>query len=359
MGKREMRIHGEFTGGNIRCLKVSGDDVYLENELRDTADGKTWFYWAFCVEGAQGRTLTFHLGDTRLGYHGPAVSFDLAAWSWLGTLGEDGESFTYSFGEAEGRVYFAHHQLYHPDRFLAFAKERGLTVETLCQSKRGRAVPAVRFGEGETVILTARHHACESTGDYVLEGVLTELLENPIRGLSVLCVPFVDYDGVVDGDQGKNRAPHDHNRDYVSGAESIHPEARAIRAYMDKNPPRFAFDFHSPWHIGGRNDNVFIVRRGTIPLEAQERMGRLFEQALLCGAMDYRTENDMPANTDWNRDRNPTFATFASRLSGCELAFTLETTYYGTPEHPISQQGLVLLGRSFARGLRRYVTEGK
>lgn len=353
-----MRIHNGFVGGNIRVVETVGDEVYLENELRDTAEGKTWFYWAFCVEGAQGKTLTFHLGDTRLGYHGPAVSADLKSWSWLGEMNPDGESFTYHFGESEECVYFAHHQLYHPDRFFAFAKSYGLTVETLCKSKRGRDVPAIRFGEGEsTVILTARHHACESTGDYVLEGVLRGLLDEPIEGLSVLCVPFVDYDGVVDGDQGKNRAPHDHNRDYVDGVASIHSAPKAIRAYMEKKPPRFAFDFHSPWHIGERNDNVFIVRRGTLPIDRQERIGRLLEEELIEDAMIYRTANDMPANTDWNRDRNPTFATFASRLPSCELAFTLETTYHGTPEHPTSGEKLVSLGRSFARALGRYLTE--
>jgi len=53
-----MKIHGNFTGGNIRVLKVDGSHVYVQNELRDTIGD--WFYWAFCVEGAQGQTLTFH-----------------------------------------------------------------------------------------------------------------------------------------------------------------------------------------------------------------------------------------------------------------------------------------------------------
>ena len=353
-----MRIHGDFVGGNIRVTRISGDEVVLENELRDTVSGKTWFYWAFCVEGAEGRTLTFRLGPTRLGYHGPAVSHDLAAWSWLGETCEDGESFTYHFGESESRVYFAHHQLYHPARFFSLASRLGLSVETLCLSKKGRAVPSVRFGEGRTLLLTARHHACESTGNYLLEGVLRELCEAPIEGLSVLCVPFVDYDGVLDGDQGKNRAPHDHNRDYVDENEAVHPETKAIRAYAEQNPPHFAFDFHSPWHIGGQNDKVFIVRRGTVPLERQERIGQLFEQCLAAGTMEYRTANDMPANTDWNRDSNPTFATYVSRLASCELAFTLETTYFGTPQQPVTDEKLVLLGRSFAMALRRYLAEG-
>ena len=67
-------------------------------------------------------------------------------------------------------------------------------------------MPYVTFGEGErTLLLTARHHACESTGSYVLEGVLDTLLREPIPNTRVICVPFVDYDGVIDGDQGPEK----------------------------------------------------------------------------------------------------------------------------------------------------------
>ena len=40
-------------------------------------------------------------------------------------------------------------------------------------------------------------------------------------------VPFVDKDGVEEGDQGKNRAPRDHNRDYAGA--SMYPETGALR----------------------------------------------------------------------------------------------------------------------------------
>ena len=56
-----LHIHGDFTGGNIHVKDITGDTVILENELRDTQED--WFYWAFCVSGAQGRTLTFRMAD--------------------------------------------------------------------------------------------------------------------------------------------------------------------------------------------------------------------------------------------------------------------------------------------------------
>ena len=349
-----MRIHAEFVGGNIRVKETVGDTVYLENELRDTIPGKDWFYWAFCVEGAEGRTLTFVLGKTRLGYFGPAVSHDLREWHWLGA--SEQESFTYTFGKDESRVYFAHSMLYHPDRFLSFAERKGLAVKTLCQSRRGRTVPCVTLGEGDSLLLlTARHHCCESTGSYVLEGVLDALSDRPIEGLRVFCVPFVDYDGAVDGDQGKNRAPYDHNRDYAPDASPIYPETAAIRALAVEKTPRFAFDFHSPYHLGGRNDCVFIVRRGTVDAARLTRFGRLFEASLTDGAVPYRTANDIPPNTEWNSDASATCASFMSKREGCELTFTLENAYFGTPGNPVSGEGYVELGRCFVRALRRYL----
>jgi hypothetical protein len=54
----------------------------------------------------------------------------------------------------------------------------------------------------------------------------------------------VDKDGVEAGDQGKNRMPHDHNRDY--GDNPIYPEIQAISDIAHKYKIHFAIDFHCP-----------------------------------------------------------------------------------------------------------------
>ena len=93
------------------------------------------------------------------------------------------------------------------------------------QEKEKTLRPLVFHWEGyKKVLLTSRHHACESTGSYVLEGVIKALCENPIEGYEFFVVPMTDFDGVCDGDQGKNRIPHDHNRDYDPDVPSIYSE---------------------------------------------------------------------------------------------------------------------------------------
>ena len=72
-----IKIHRDFIGGNIRVKSIDSDEITLENELRDSNE---WFYWAFCIEGAEGRELTFRMQNHRLGYYGPALSHDLKSW---------------------------------------------------------------------------------------------------------------------------------------------------------------------------------------------------------------------------------------------------------------------------------------
>ena len=100
------------------------------------------------------------------------------------------------------------------------------------------------------VLVTGRHHACETIASYVLEGFLQEAMsDNPVgerfrKRYVLYAIPFVDKDGVEEGDQGKNRKPHDHNRDY--GDQSLFPEVQAIKDLDRAVDFRFALDFHCP-----------------------------------------------------------------------------------------------------------------
>ena len=346
-----MLIHQNFIGGNITVKEIDGNTVVLENELRDTTGD--WFYWAFCVEGAENKTITFKFQQERLGYFGPAVSYDLENWRWLDSI--DGDSFTYQFGKNENKVYFAHSMLYHPKRFFDFADKHNLKIQELCKGYKGSSVPCVKFGEGNTsIILTARNHACESTGNYVLEGVLEELITNPIPDAKVFCVPFVDFEGVIRGDQGKSRAPHDHNRDYSYDEESIYPECNAIKEYAKVNGCNYGFDFHSPWHKGDVNDTVFIVQNRIEKLDKLNKFGEIFEESITENSFKYEHKNDYPPNTGWN-ECGAQFSNYMSNRAENEVAFTLETAYFGTSDNKVSPDKLLQLGHCFAKALGKYI----
>ena len=58
-------VDANLPAGNVVVEGISGDTVRLRQDLRDTAG--EWFYWAFRVTGAAGRTLTFDFTNKKGG----------------------------------------------------------------------------------------------------------------------------------------------------------------------------------------------------------------------------------------------------------------------------------------------------
>ena len=351
-----IEISTAFCGGNAKDVSFDGKTVKFHPDIRDT-DGD-WFYWALEVKGAGGMTLSFDMSPKNyVGYFGAAVSHDLHSWKWSDTANEDRTGFTYTFAPDENDVFFAHDMLYHPSDFYSFAEKHGLSVSILCTDRKGTPVPYLEIGRGSRVILlTARHHCCESTGNYGMEGIIDEYMKNPLPDSRIVAIPFIDADGVVAGDQGKNRFPHDHNRDYIDG---IYPAVRAVRSIMGQGHTLAVFDLHSPWHLSGRNDKVFIVRNGTSDIEDFRLMGRCFESEITPDAMRYRTSDDIDPGVEWNVSGSQRLAcgSWCGTFPGVDLSFSLETTYFGDKDDVVSQAKMVETGRCFWRGYLRYRAE--
>lgn len=359
-----LKITKNVAGGNIEVLKIEGDDIYVLPEQRDTIPGIHWFYWHFRVEGAQGHTLRFHMGPYPVvGYYGAAMRHANDDWQWTGTPIEDYTGFTYTFGEDECDVEFCHDFHYPPERFMAFAQKIGLQAETLVLAKDGSSIPMYRVGTGDRYIFAlSRHHACESTGTYMLEGFVDEYAKHPIEGYQMIVIPFIDYEGVINGDQGKNRAPHDHNRDYLE--VPIYPVIRKIMHLAREYLPEYVFDFHSPWHFGDTNDALYAVRKYTDhrkdPAEhaAFAAFGEYLERenADAPEAVRYRQENDQ-ALLDKEGEMPESFATtntFFMSLGSCRFVWTMEMPYFGGVSNAVSEKEMVQAGRRLTKALAKY-----
>ncbi len=323
--RAEVRVDAEIPAGNIVCERIEGDRVSVRQERRGSS--QWWFYWAFRVRGAEGRTLTFDFTDGEpVGTRGPAVSTDLGlGWRWL-NKDFTKKSFTYSFAPDEREVWFAFGMVYTQrawDRFMA-RHEGSPFVEKgrLAVTRKGRAVEKLRLGclRAEPrfrVLLTARHHCCEMMASYALEGLVAGVLADDeagrwLRGnVEFLVIPFVDKDGVEDGDQGKYRGPRDHNRDY-DGA-SVHVETAAIRELVpvwSRGRLDIHLDLHCPWIRGENNEWVYQVGSADTNLWVQQQaFGRLVEGAGQ-NSLAYRETNDLPSGRAWN-----TAANYAQGLS--------------------------------------------
>ncbi len=253
-----IRVRADYPGGNVVVGRIEGDTVHVSPDLRG---GKPWFYWSFEVATDRDRTLEFVLPGAPvkcLGMQGPAVSIDLGkTWNWLGPSPSGDLSFTYAL-KKDAPVRFSVTLPYLQsdlDRFLEGASSNPhLAVSVLAKTRKGRPVELLQIGRPgdgrRTVLVTARHHACEAMASFLLEGFLRAAMSDSEAGrafrerYALLAVPIVDKDGVEDGDQGKNRLPHDHNRDYVENP--LYPEVRAIMELGRTREIRFVVDFHCP-----------------------------------------------------------------------------------------------------------------
>ncbi len=368
-------VDANYPGGNIVVERIEGDTVYLRPDLRDTQGW--WFYWSFRVRGAQGRTLTFRFsGDNPVGVRGPAVSIDSGrSWSWLGSEAVQDASFRYTFGASASEARFCLAMPYleaNLKEFLARHKDSPyLAVRELCKSRKGRSVERLHVGrlDGDAtyrVLVTARHHACEMMADYAMEGLLEAMLaENDDgywlrRNVEVMAIPFVDKDGVEDGDQGKNRQPHDHNRDYIG--QSVHASVAALRTFVpnwSNGKLAAAFDLHCPYIRGQYNEVIYIVGSSEETMWQQQReFGRILE-TVQSGPLAYHASDNLPFGKAWNTNANTSsgksFAEWASGLEGIRLSASFEIPYANASGQPVTADSARAFGRSLARAIRSYL----
>ena len=90
-------VDDNVPAGNIVYERILNDTVYVHQQLRGSK--KAWFYWAFRVRGAQGKTLTFKFTKSfAICERGPLVSLDRGkSYEYLAEQGSTPHSFTYTF----------------------------------------------------------------------------------------------------------------------------------------------------------------------------------------------------------------------------------------------------------------------
>jgi hypothetical protein len=289
------------------------------------------------------------------------------------------KSFTYTFPREHEDVRFSFGMTYtgeHLDAFLkSLPKDAPVRAAELCQTRKKRSVPILHIGkiDGEPryrLLFTARHHACEMMASYAVEGIVQAALADDETGkwfrenVDLAIVPFVDRDGVEDGDQGKNRKPRDHNRDY--DAESQHVETAAIRAYVPKwanGKLVAAIDLHCPAIRGGSHEVIHQVGQETPAVwAAQQKLGGLLEK-LRQGPLPYKQSNDLPFGKEWNTAANykqgMSVARWAGTIPGVKLSGTFEIPYANAGGKEVNADSARAFGRDLAVAVKAYLSDEK
>ncbi|MBL7188819.1 MAG: peptidase M14 [Phycisphaerae bacterium] len=372
-------VDADFPGGNIILERIEGDTVFLRPDQRDSSTW--WFYWHLRVRGAAGRTLKFQfLGRNPIGTRGPALSADGEhTWSWLSPGTARDSSFTHTFEKQDREVRLCFSIPYLESNLRQFLQKNAdnphLASRELCRSRGGRSVERLHAGKiagdpRHRVLLTARHHACESIASYSLEGLLEMVLSDTALGrwfcgnVEILAVPFMDKDGVEAGDQGKNRKPHDHNRDYAG--DSIYPSVRTLRRFVPEwsgAKLKVVLDLHCPYISGEHNEVIYLVGSSNPAIWRQQKEFAAILESVRRGPLPYLAESSLPFGTAWNTAGNygkqKSCSRWGSEQPSVSLASTIEIPYANVGAAMVTAQNARAFGRDLALALRRYLEDSE
>ncbi len=378
-----VEIDIDFPGGNIIVDEIDKFNITLRKDLRDTA--ADWFYWAFRCKFKLPGTYRFTITNgNACGPCGPACSMDGGiTWQWLGSdviaTGNPAQNvfcYTHKEGMAESVIFCMgmQYQQIHLDMFLQRYGNAYISQHLLAHTRKGRAVERLHIEEysgleaKKYLLFTARHHCCEMMANYVLDGIMAAILSDDSLGRDfrrkyiVDVIPFVDKDGVVEGDQGKNRIPHDHARDYGQ-KEHLYPEIAAVEQLVLKTKPFFVMDIHCPWIRSGCNETVFFP--GPEDKNAEQNMLR-FSTILSRKApeeMPHRRSDNVLYGTSWNTAENyvqgMALKSWAYSQVKPEFCSTLEVPYANARNQTLTPETCMKFGRAIVKSIIEFDSKRK
>lgn len=230
-------------------------------------------------------------------------------------------------------------------------------------SASGRAMPRIlnqepRIGsERAGVFVTARQHAGESPGSWVLEGLLAAFDQARPDDPLIWALPFVDLDGVEEGRYGKNHYPLDHNRSWYGGG-LCHETRLAMHEaglWSQRCTPTLYLDLHAP---GLLEENCYFftgTEAAQQPLStfltiAQEHCGN-FASDRFIRQSSYQINLCRAVGIPHSHSGN---IYFAERF-GC-ASTTMECTYQSFHGQPATRDDYRQLGQQLAQAVRAYCT---
>lgn len=272
-----MHITTDFPGGNGRIVKternVDGEKVWFLAEHKQGEPQALWFHFRIerpagpkiqCVlvnahqclgsmEGWGGNAPVYRVGNR--GWQ--RVSTGQVKWDEHGVpcyefalnLSSNDRSvevaFCYPYQQADLQRILDETQVWKTATIGYSAKSRPIfrIYNQLRDDKPKRGVYVI-----------ARQHSGETTGSWVMDGMLRYLASAQGKGtFSDLCwwmVPFTDIDGVEEGYYGKDQYPVDVNRAWtdIPGRPENHVVQQDIKRWEKVCQPLIALDLHAPAH---------------------------------------------------------------------------------------------------------------
>lgn len=365
--KSTLIFNTEFEGGNGFIEKISNDTVWITPDTRKIVGD--WFYWAIEVESSIERDLTFCLPPYRIPAFGVAYSLDNGEnWNWSKN---EKSKYIQSFKmhlPADKPIRLSMGFPYTSsnwNKFVGGLNSDAFIIDTLCLDSKNEIIPMMILGNNRKevsskpkVVITARHHACEMMTNYVLEGMIKSFVEKDdlipfLEKYDILVIPFVDYEGVQSGDQGKNRYPRDHNRDY--SGKSIYTTTNAIREFLPhwaQHNLILSIDMHCPGILGKDHELIHIVgSKAEKYANAETLFASCLAKYTFGKELVFDETSILKYGTSWNNDRSEiqgdSFDTWCQKqFPNSKLSCSLEVPYATNKGQKITVENLNEFGEA-------------
>ena len=195
--------------------------------------------------------------------------------------------------------------------------------------------------------LIARQHAMETSGAWVLDGILRHLAELD-AAIPVWVIPFANLDGIIEGDYGKDPFPRDINRAWGPNAMMRH-ETKTISCDLDEWRQRVGkhsiiCDLHSP---GADEENLYVFMSKDIQ---QEEPLYQYLRELNLALQDYAADpfikhSDYKPYSAWGKYWN--LSEYANQTLEMPV-FSMEISYYKAGGRVLEIDGYRNIGKIIA-----------
>lgn len=364
----EPRVRRALKSGNGVVHEVTWEDgrwvVRFLSEPR-TSPQSLWF--SLEADNLQGKPVRFvwmnadhTLGDSRhLASIHPVLCPSGGAWmrcpEVVVTETDDGRrELVFDHTQPSDRIAAAFCFPYGLDHFQLALEETDLPAPDIIGiTGQGRPLPRIRLAGPEKdgkigVYVTARQHAGETPGSWVLDGLLRHLADGGLGDQDWWIVPFVDLDGVENGDYGKDAHPWDFNRAWEK--MPMRPEVLSIQAdlhrFASRYPKRLLIDLHAPGHA---EDGLWLFMPRSHRPAAQREASERFVSALSSVFTEMAPsalQRETNYGSRWGADA--TIACWVWDNLAETPAVSLETSYQSLAGHRLDIKGYRDVGRRIA-----------
>ncbi len=303
-----MLISANFDGGNIEVINQDNlDNIQLA--IRPDEGGEFYQWFNFKLHGAVGQRYTLNIVNAGSasyvkGWHDyqAVASYDRQQWFRLPTRYQDG-TLTIDVEldcEAIQIAYFAPYSYErHQDLLSAVQVHPLVSLEHLGHTLDNRDITLVKVGDGDdekaNIWITARQHPGETMAEWLVEGLLHNLLDSDCPTAKALLdkanfyiVPNMNPDGSVRGHLRTNAAGVNLNREWQTPSLAKSPEVYHVVNKMKETGVDLYYDVHGDEGL----PYVFLAGCEGVPsyTEDMAKLQQKFVDALLMASADFQKE---------------------------------------------------------------------